>query len=168
MLFCPVTCIFALFSVAEAAPSTASFHDSSNHCKVNILRQYDIANETTIDIGADPLIPFSSAKLSAVNQTAWEFWFFDSTTVDGNAGISFAFWGDNSHVGIVNPPLRVLRLQTQVVFPNGTHWIEATWVTDNNISECKDSTTGVWNKTGHRCSFKTSTDLKHTTIILEF
>ncbi|KAK0101879.1 hypothetical protein ONS96_005854 [Cadophora gregata f. sp. sojae] len=159
MLFKSITCILAALAVAEATPS--------RRCQYNTLEQYDIENVTAIDIGEDPLIPFSSPKLSAVNQTAWEFWFFDSTTEDGDAGISFAFWRDNSHVGIENPPLGVLRLQTQVVFPNGTHWIETSWVTDNTISVCKDATTGVWNKTGSTYSFKTSTDLKHTTITLD-
>ncbi|PVH72807.1 hypothetical protein DL98DRAFT_609488 [Cadophora sp. DSE1049] len=111
MLFKSVTCILALLFVAEAALSSGSFYDSSKRCQANTLKQYDIENETAIDIG-------------------------------------------------------VLRLQTQVVFPNGTHWIETSRVTDNTISVCKDATTGVWNKTGSTYSFKTSTDLKHTTITL--
>ncbi|CZS89924.1 uncharacterized protein RCO7_02370 [Rhynchosporium graminicola] len=165
MLFKSLLSIVALLAVAEAAPSCPS--PSNKHCKVDTLEAYDIANNTIIDIGADPLIPFSSRKLSGVNDTAWEFWFFDSTTDDGNAGISFAFWNDNSNVGLEHPPWGVLRLQTQVVFPNGTHWIETTWVDDNTLTTCKDSTTGVWEKPGYRYSFKTSNDLKFTTITLD-
>ncbi|KAL2065961.1 hypothetical protein VTL71DRAFT_3631 [Oculimacula yallundae] len=161
-----VLCIFAFLGVAAATPSIPG-HGHSHHCEVNSLKSFDIANGTIADIGEDPLIPFSSPKHSAINDTVWEFWFFDATTDDGDAGISIAFWRDNSHVGADPPPLGVLRLQTQVVFPNGTHWIETSWVAENTVTVCKDATTGIWKKPGYEYSFKTSTNHKYTSIVLD-
>ena len=166
MLFKSLPFVLALLAGANAAPGSSG---RSHHkkCEVSVMKQFDIANGTDIIISEDPLVPFVSPKLSAVNETAWESWFFDATAEDGETGIGIMFWRDNSHVGEVNPPFGVLRLQTQVTFSNGSSWIEVSWVEDNTISMCKNATMGLWSKPGYRYSFDISADLKHTTIVLD-
>ncbi|KUJ17818.1 uncharacterized protein LY89DRAFT_562480, partial [Mollisia scopiformis] len=115
-----------------------------------------------ISINTSPLTPFESPRLSAVNYTAWEQWYFDSVASDGSSNTVITFFRDpTSHTGLGS-----LWVMHDAVWPNGTRSSSITYVEEAQITHCPSYTYGLWNSSAENASFtfNVTTDLKEAAI----
>lgn len=85
----------------------------------------------------------AAPKLTAgLNASAGEQWAFDATSADGTSGLMLAFCHDPTYA-FLGPGN--LRLSLDLVFPNGSTWSLADYLSHANLDVCPGhGTTGVW------------------------
>lgn len=147
---------FALF------PLLISSHPSPPTCAVNTLTAYQTTS-APVTIDTSPLDPFESVKLSAINSTAWEYWYYDAVSSDGTSGVAITFFRDPS---LSSYGLGILRVEVDAVWSNGTQYTTTLFVNESTVTTCPDTTYGKWNMSdeGIDCSFKISSDLRTSSI----
>jgi hypothetical protein len=116
-----------------------------------------------VTINTSPTDPFEVPKLSAINETAWEYWYFDAVSSDGKSGVAIIFFKDPSLsiLGLGN-----LRVGLDAVWSNGTQFSTMLFVNESTVTTCGDDTQGIWNQTdqGTVFSFQTSKNLQQVEI----
>jgi hypothetical protein len=133
-------------------------------CTTDIVTGFESV-QGPVSINTSPLDPFEVPKISAINQTAWEYWYFDSVSSDGKSGVAVTFFKDpsTSFLGLGN-----LRLELEAVWSNGTTFSTLLFVNESTVTTCGDVTQGVWNTTsqGIVFSFQISKKLKQVDIVV--
>lgn len=134
-------------------------------CVTNTLTGFQSATGP-VKIDTSPLTPFNTPRISALNQTAWEYWYFDTVSSTDKSSLAIAFFRD--------PNLAVfkqgnLRVSIDATFPNGTSFNTMVFVNQSTVTTCPKQTIGVWNTTsrGIEFSFVTSSDLKTAKIVVK-
>lgn len=154
-LLCLLTVVILPFIVASH-PSPA--------CTTNLVTGFKSV-QGPVTINTSPLDPFEVPKLSAINETAWEYWYFDSVSSDGKSGIAVTFFKDPSvsFLGLGN-----LRVGLDAVWSNGTKFSTMLFVNESTVTTCGDDAQGVWNSTsqGIVFSFQVSKKLKQVDIVV--
>lgn len=142
----------------------AAAHPSAT-CSSSIMTGFSTVSGP-VAIDTSPLTPFNTPKISALNETAWEYWYFDITSRRGDSGLTVAFFRDPS-VAILGQG--VLRVDINAVFPNGTTFTTMFFVNQSTVTTCPTKTTGIWNTTssGIDISFTVSSDLKTAEIVVK-
>jgi hypothetical protein len=80
--------------------------------------------------------------LEGLNASAGEQWAFDATSNDGTSGLMLAFYHDPTYA-FLGPGN--LRLSLDLVFPNGSNWALADYLSHADVDICPShGTTGVW------------------------
>lgn len=104
------------------------------------------------------LKPFDGPKLSQINGTVFDWWYFDAVSADGSAQVTVTFFnteattlGFGSSLGTVN------YIIFTAYFPNGTTYEQFVPGNDAEITTFGDGASGSWNGTG--ASFTGTPDL---------
>jgi len=105
----------------------------------------------SVYIDTSPMTPFEWPTVSALNSTAWEYWYFDGVSSDGSAGVTIVFFRDPS---LVAAGLGILRVSVDAVWSNGTKFTTMMFANNSIVEECGDETTGTWTGPGMACSFR--------------
>jgi hypothetical protein len=156
--------MFLLFLLAAVVlPFIVASHPSPA-CTTNVATGFESV-QGPVNINTSPLDPFEVPKLSAINETAWEYWYFDSVSSDGKSGVAVTFFKDPSvsFLGLGN-----LRVGLDAVWSNGTKFSTMLFVNESTVTTCGDTTQGVWNTTsqGIIFSFEVSKNLKQVNIVV--
>ncbi|KAE8446226.1 hypothetical protein EG329_012451 [Mollisiaceae sp. DMI_Dod_QoI] len=135
--------------------------EEHQNCNIDVFHAQDSVNGPIL-IDTSPLTPFESPRLSAVNYTAWEQWYFDSVAADGLSNTVITFFRDpTSHTGLGS-----LWVMHDAVWPNGTRSSIITYVDQAQIIQCPGYTYGLWNSSTRSTmfSFNVTSDLKQASI----
>lgn len=108
-----------------------------------------------VSIDSSPLTPFHSPKLSAINATAWEYWYWDGVSTDGSAGVTLTFFRDPS---LVVEGFPILRVSVDAVWSNGTRFNTDIPIEDSTVTVCGPQTTGVWTAQDIEMTFQATDD----------
>jgi hypothetical protein len=119
-----------------------------------------------VNIDTSPLTPFNTPKISPINQTAWEYWYFDAASSDGTSGMTVGFFRDPSLAFLGQG---ILRVDIDAVLPNGTLFSTIIFVNQSTVTTCPDQTTGLWNTSsaGIEISFTVSSNLQNAKIVVK-
>jgi hypothetical protein len=129
-----------LFSSLLLLPLLICSALSASSCSTNLMTATQTVT-SPVAINTSPLDPYQNIKLSAVNRTAWEQYYFDSVSADGSAGIAINFIRDASLASLARG---VLRVRVDAVWPNGTKWTTNIFVNESCVTTCALATTGLW------------------------
>lgn len=156
---------FQLLSAASLAIlPTIIVASPSPACTTKLVTGFESV-QGPVTINTSPTDPFEVTKLSAINETVWEYWYFDAVSSDGKSGVAITFFKDPSlsALGFGN-----LRVSLDAVWPNGTQFTSTLFVNESTITTCGDDTKGVWNQTneGIGFSFEVSNNMKQVDVVV--
>ncbi|TVY34903.1 Diels-Alderase [Lachnellula subtilissima] len=151
-----------LLSSALLLPIVASF--PSPACTTSLVTGFE-SIQGPVTINTSPTDPFEVPKLSAINETAWEYWYFDAVSSDGKSGVAITFFKDPSLASLGYGNLRV---GLDAVWSNGTTFSTMLFVNESTVTTCGGDTKGIWNQTseGINFSFQVSNSLKQADIVV--
>ncbi|TVY17456.1 Diels-Alderase ccsF [Lachnellula arida] len=151
-----------LLSSALLLPIVASL--ASPACTTSLVTGFE-AVQGPVTINTSPTDPFEVPKLSAINETAWEYWYFDAVSSDGKSGVAITFFKDPSLAFL---GYRNLRVGLDAVWSNGTKFSTVLFVNESTVTTCGGDTKGIWNQTneGTNFSFQVSKNLKQVDIVV--
>ncbi|KAI1406107.1 hypothetical protein F4819DRAFT_507656 [Hypoxylon fuscum] len=101
----------------------------------------------------DPLAHFDYPMVTVFNSSVSETWAFDAASKDGKAGIVVYL-----SRGTVIGSLAAQRGLISVVWPNGTRYMENTFVEESNLRMCKKTTEGTWTNSSGVVTWKFTAD----------
>lgn len=107
--------------------------------------------------------PFDGPKISAVNSTAFDWWYFDAVSREGNQQITVIFFRAALEVNGKVPSTDYV--EVTVTFPNGTSHDSFFFGTSSSVTTDGEGATGIWNGTG--CSFSGTPDLSQYTVTIK-
>ncbi|CZR69668.1 uncharacterized protein PAC_19568 [Phialocephala subalpina] len=119
------------------------------HCTTTIFHAFDSVNGA-ISIDTSPLTPPMNPRFATVNSTAWEQWYFDSISSNGESNSVITFFRD--------PSLDVLGLGSlwvmhDAVWSNGTRASTIEFVEEAMVVVCPGYTFGLWNSSSQSSEF---------------
>lgn len=134
--------------------------------QVYIVPQDPIDGPVTAVYTSAENLAFDGPKLSSVNSTVFDWWYFDAVSEDGQDQVSVIFFhtdgtaqGFAQGFGTVNYILFTAR------FSNGTIYEQLLPGTTSTVTTSGDGASGVWSGTG--AEFHGTPDLSRYTVILE-
>ena len=152
----------------NANPWQHVFHENANQngsdgCFLSRIDAFETV-KTPIWLSTSPLDSFERPKMSAVNGSAWEQWYFDSVSSSGKAGFGMAFARDPSYKPFGQG---VLRVEVSFVFENGTQVQATDFLAESRVQDCCGEVHGLWNSTDRYYAFHISADLKEATVSID-
>jgi hypothetical protein len=120
--------------------------------------------KTPITIRTSPLDNPVGPKVFPLNSTAGEQWEFDAISADGRLGIVIGLYRDPNYdmLGAGS-----FRLSTELVWPNGTRYMQVDYPTDSIVEECEGYTRGIWKSSDFSYIFEISKTLRKSKIIID-
>lgn len=137
--------------------------ESHRVCKTSHLKAFE-ATTGPVPFNTSPLDSFEASKLIALNQTAWEGWYFDSVSLSGSSGVTIAFLRDPTFSVIGHGNLYIF---LYAVWENGTTFNIQEFVDESKITDCAGSISGSWTSTKQQYSFNVSKDLKSASFTIK-
>lgn len=98
--------------------------------------------------------------MSAVNDTAWEHWYFETVSEEGDMFVT-SFARDPSYKLFGQG---VLRLELRFSWANGTSYGAVESVSESSVQDCCGEVFGTWSSQEKTFSFRISADLKTATV----
>jgi hypothetical protein len=144
--------------LGSTQPGTSLEDPSRNHIKAYQTTKKPILFSTS------PNDPFESPRLSRLNSTAWEQWYFDSVSNTGTAGLTICFSRDPSYefFGKGN-----LRIEIDIVWDNGTTFSQVDFASESVVEALESTTRGTWNGPGIDYSFEINNNLEHVKVTID-
>ena len=107
--------------------------------------------------------PLASWRISGIKVALFEQWYFDSVSNDGKSSICIIFARDASYALLGHGHLR---MEIDVVFPDGSHFNHADWISESVIEDSSQDhgaenarkVESLWTGAGTRHSFTIASD----------
>lgn len=107
--------------------------------------------------------PFDGPKIGAVNSTAFDWWYFDAVSHQGDSQITIVFY---RAAGLFDDPVpSVNYIEVTITFPNGTSFDTFFFGTTSEVTTNGEGASGNWDGTG--ASFEGKADLSKYTIQIQ-
>lgn len=128
-------------------------------CKVSHIGAFEMqkTREPAIFFGSGGKHHPLSPKLIPLNSTGAEQWEFDGVSADGKMAFVFGFYRDPNYsiMGSGN-----LRVSSEMVWANGTRFIQVDYPTENIIEECAWGFRGVWRSEDVKYQWEITADMQ--------
>jgi hypothetical protein len=136
---------------------------SASNCTTSHMNAFETV-KTPITLRTSPLDTVVGPKVLPLNTTAGEQWEFDAIAADGTLGIVIGFYRDPNYdmLGAGS-----FRLSTELVWPNGTRYMQVDYPTDSIIEECEGYTKGTWKSSDFSYVFEISKSLRRSKIVID-
>jgi hypothetical protein len=118
--------------------------------------------KSPIWLSKSPLDSFERSKMSAVNDTAWEHWYFEGVSEAGDMFVT-SFARDPSYKLFGQG---VLRLELRFSWANGTSFGLVEAVKNSRVEDCCGEVFGTWSSPEKTFTFRISADLKTAVVEL--
>jgi hypothetical protein len=105
-------------------------------CSTSVSRA-NITAHGPVNINLDPLIPIDNNRLSALNDTIHQEWYFDSFSIDGTSDMAIVFFNQPGS------PKGELFVMLDAIWSNGTRSSNTIFVEESQIITCPSQTTGT-------------------------
>ncbi|KAL1966326.1 hypothetical protein VTN77DRAFT_4679 [Rasamsonia byssochlamydoides] len=161
----PIIAILLLSSLARAWQYVFTQEESLD-CHESCFTTDVGAFETVrspIWLSTSPLDSFERSKMSAVNGSAWEQWYFETVSESGGAAFAMSFSRDPSYRSF---GYGVLRMELVFAWENGTRTTVTDFVEHSRVQDCCGVVQGRWTGKDRSYSFLISADLKQATIMI--
>ncbi|KAF2268640.1 hypothetical protein CC78DRAFT_454550 [Lojkania enalia] len=119
--------------------------------------------KSPIWFSTSPFDSFSRSKMSAVNDSAWEHWYFETVSESGDVFLT-SFARDPSYRLFGNG---VLRLELRFAWANGTSVSFVEFVDESMVTDCCGAVRGIWKGKNKTFTFSISSDMKTAIVDLE-
>ncbi|KZF24669.1 hypothetical protein L228DRAFT_275923 [Xylona heveae TC161] len=150
-----------LFQGSISLANPAYVHQSPAF--VSQVSASDIVNGS-VPIDTSPLTPFAKPKISSINATAWEYWYFDGVSSNGSAGVTLAFFRDPSLVYLGQG---ILRVSVDAVWSNGSRFNTVAFAENSLVRGSDYWTEGFWTSNNLISSYAISNDFSQSTVQLD-
>lgn len=112
-----------------------------------------------------PGLPLDGPKISIVNETVFDWWYFDAVSLDGSMQITIAFYNTNPvEFGFGDAIDTVNFVIFTAAFSNGTTFERYLSGNTASITTVGDGSSGIWNGSG--ASWTGSPDLTHYEVVV--
>jgi hypothetical protein len=159
---CLYTWYLACMSVVRAWQHYFTSSESNN-CQTSCFTTSTGAIQTVkapIWFSTSSIDSFEQSKLSAINDTAWEHWYFEAFSDKGDVFVT-SFSRDPSYRLFGQG---VLRLELRFAWANGTSFGLVEFVDESTVMDCCGAVGGTWSTKNKIFSFLISADLKTATL----
>lgn len=109
----------------------------ASDCDFSLLSTGDLSTGE-VRFNTDPHLPIDQSRISFLNQTIREEWYFDATSLDGTSQMIVRFARDPSG------PAGPLYVGIDALWPNSTQASYNIPVENTTIISCPDNITGIW------------------------
>ena len=120
--------------------------------------------KTPIWLSTSPLDSFERSKMSGVNGSAWEQWYFETVSESGKAAFAMSFSRDPSYKSF---GYGVLRMELVFAWQNGTRRTMTEFAQHSRVQDCCGDVLGRWTEKDRSYSFRVSADLKTATLQID-
>lgn len=90
-------------------------------------------------------------KMTYLNVSAWELWYFDAVSSSGDTAITISFLRDGSQSRMSKGSLRT---RIHAIWPDGSVFGTEVYPTDSIVESCPQTIIGAWNGVEGSASFE--------------
>ena len=130
-------------------------------CFTTDVGAFDIV-KSPIWFSTSPRDSFERSKMSAMNDTAWEHWYFEAFSEAGDLLVT-SFARDPSYKLFGQG---ITRMELRFAWANGSSFAMVETIEKTMVQDCCGEVFGSWTGAGKACTFRISADLK--TAAIEF
>ena len=120
-------------------------------CSTSVTRA-NVTVDGPVNIDVEPLTPIDNNRLSALNGTAHQEWYFDSFSADGTSDVTIVFFHQPGF------PAGEIFVMFDVVWVNGSLFNYIFFVEESQVTTCPYQTTGIWSSTDQDTTFTFTLD----------
>lgn len=130
--------------------------DSHQSCITSHLTSHQIA-KNPIYFSTSSIDSLAGPRISGINATVWEQWYFDSVSDEADASIAMLFARDASYTALGKGHLR---MELDLVWQNGTKFTQAEFMDEATVRDCDGEIAGLFRSPGRTYSFRISKDFQ--------
>ena len=130
--------------------------ESSQRCKISHLSAHQKAKDP-IYFSTSSIDSLAGTRISGINATVWEQFYFDSVSDEADASVAMLFARDASYTALGKGHLR---MELDLVWQNGTKFTQAEFMDEATVRDCDGEMTGLFKSPGRAYSFHISKDFQ--------
>lgn len=133
----------------------------TDNCSTSYLAANELVDGDVFISAYDTLSNNEFPKMTTLNSSAWELWYFDAVSPSGDVGITISFFRDGSQSLMGKGSLRT---QFHALWSDGSTFGTENYASNSTIDSCPEAIKAFWRAEHESTSFEISQDLKETVV----